>query len=148
MNGNAADAAAENISDEFVDLFNARDLDSIADLVTADLTSDLFDGVGAESAVHGLAGLLRRYPQLMATRGEDGDLPVVALWVPDEQDRYRAMGYLELSTVGELIDRITYVDTPSGDLLVEEPDPDELAQWQDWREFDTGEEAGNRRRAE
>ena len=143
-----ADPAAENASDEFVDLLNARDLDAIADLVTAEVTSDLFDGSGEESAVHGLAGLLRRYPQLMATRGEDGNRPIVVLWVPDEQGSYRLMGYLELSTDEELVDRITYVDTPSGDLLVEEPDPDELAEWQDWQEWDTGEEAVGRRGAD
>lgn len=143
-----ADAAVENASDEFVDLFNARDLDSIADLVTPDVTSDLFDGAGVESAVHGLAGLLRRYPQLIATRGEDGNRPIVALWVPDEQDRYRLMGYLELSTQTELIDRITYVDTPGSDLLVEEPDEAEMPEWQDWREWDTGEEALGRQGAD
>jgi hypothetical protein len=138
------DAAAENLSDEFVDLFNARDLDGIADLVTAEVTSDLFDGEGVDSAVEGMAGLLRRYPQLVATRGEDGNQPIVALWVPDEADQYRLMGYFELSTIDEQIERITYVDTPGTDLLVEEPDPDEMAEWQDWKEWDTGEEAGSR----
>lgn len=142
------DRAVENVSDEFVELFNARDLDTIAELVTSEVTSDLFDGSGVDSAVHGLAGLLRRYPQLIATRGEDGNRPIVALWVPDEQERYRLMGYLEFGTDEELIDRISYVDTPGSDLLVEEPDEDELAEWQDWREWDSGEEAIGRRGAD
>jgi len=148
MTNDPAHAAIENASDEFVDLFNARDLDGLADLVTADVTSDLFDGEGVESAVEGLAGLLRRYPQVVATRGEDGNQPIVALWVPDEQGSYGLMGYLELSTEGELVDRITYVDTPGSDLLVEEPDADEMDEWQDWGEWDTGEEAGGRQGAE
>jgi hypothetical protein len=148
LSDQAADAAAENVGDEFVDLFNARDLDTIAELATPTITSDLFDGEGPENAIHGLAGLLRRYPQLMATRGEDGHVPIVALWVPDEQNRYRMMGYLDLSTDGEMIDRISYVDTPGTDLLVEEPDPDELAEWQDWHEWDTGEENSSRQGAE
>ena len=139
-----ADTAVENATDEFVDLFNARDLDGIADLVSAEITSDLFDGVGVESAIHGIAGFLRRYPQLIATRGEDGNQPIVALWISDEQDQYRLMGYLELSAEDELIDRITYDDTPGSDLLVEEPDPDEMTEWQDWREWDTGEESAGR----
>ena len=143
-----ADVAAENASDEFVDMFNARDLDGIADLVAADVTSDLFDGAGVESVVEGMAGLLRRYPQLIATRGEEGHQPIVALWIPDEQDQYSLMGYLELSTQEELIDRITYVDTPGSELLVEEPDPDDMAEWQDWREWDTGEEADSRQGAD
>jgi len=143
-----ADAADENASDEFVDLFNARDLDGIADLVTSDVTSDLFDGAGVDSAVEGLAGLLRRYPQVIATRGEDGNQPIVALWIPDEQDRYGLMGYLELSTEEELVERISYVDTPGSDLLVEEPDADEMDEWQDWRGWDTGEEARGRQGAE
>jgi hypothetical protein len=142
------DTAVENVSDEFVELFNARDLDTIAELVTSEVTSDLFDGTGVDSAVQGLAGLLRRYPQLIATRGEDGNRPIVALWVPDEQERYRLMGYLEFGTDEELIDRITYVDTPGSDLLVEEPDEDELAEWQDWREWDSGEEAIGRQGAD
>ncbi|MDH3260622.1 MAG: hypothetical protein OEM84_06570 [Acidimicrobiia bacterium] len=140
----ATDVAVDNASDEFVDLFNARDLDGIADLVTAEVASDLFDGTGVESAVNGIAGLMRRYPQLIATRGEDGNQPIVALWIPDEQSQYRLMGYLEMSTEEELIDRITYVDTPGTDLLVEEPDADEMAEWQDWQDWDTGEEAGSR----
>ena len=143
-----ADSAVENASDEFVDLLNARDLDGIADLVAVDVASDLFDGTGVESAVHGMAGLLRRYPQLIATRGEEGSQPIIALWIPDEEDRYQMMGYLELSTEEELIDRITYVDTPGSDLLVEEPSADEMDEWQDWREWDTGEEAGGRQGAE
>lgn len=131
-----ADAAVENASDEFVDLFNARDLDGIAEMVTADVASDLLDGDGADSVIEGLAGLLRRYPQLVATRGEDGNQPIVALWIPNEQDQYSLMGYLELSTEDELIDRITYVDTPGrSDLLLEEPDLDEMSEWQDWREW-------------
>ena len=142
------DTAVENVSDEFVELFNARDLDTIAELVTSEVTSDLFDGTGVDSAVQGLAGLLRRYPQLIATRGEDGNRPIVALWVPDEQERYRLMGYLEFGTDEELIDRITYVDTPGSDLLVEEPDEDELAEWQDWREWESGEEAIGRQGAD
>ena len=144
----ATDVAVDNASDEFVDLFNARDLDGIADLVTAEVASDLFDGTGVESAVNGIAGLMRRYPQLIATRGEDGNQPIVALWIPDEQSQYRLMGYLEMSTEEELIDRITYVDTPGTDLLLEEPDPDEMAEWQDWTEWDTGAEVANRQGAE
>ena len=85
---------------------------------------------------------------MMTTRGEDGNTPIVALWVPDEGSRYRMMGYFELSTEGELIDRISYVDTPGTDLLVEEPDPGELAEWQDWHEWDTGEENSSRQGAE
>ena len=108
----------------------------------------MFDGSGVDSAVQGLTGLLRRYPQLIATRGEDGTRPIVALWVPDEQERYRLMGYLEFGTDEELIDRITYVDTPGSDLLVEEPDEDELSEWQDWREWDSGEEAIGRQGAD
>jgi hypothetical protein len=148
MTDEAADAAVENASDEFVDLLNARDLDGIGELLTADVTSDLFDGVGVESAIHGFAGLLRRYPQLISTRGEDGSQPVVALWIPDEQTRYQLMGYLELSAEDERVDRITYVDTPGSDLLVEEPDADELAEWQDWSEWDTGEDTGSGQGAE
>jgi hypothetical protein len=144
-----ADAAVENASDEFVDLFNARDLDGIAELVTADVSSDLFDGEGADSVIEGLAGLLRRYPQLVSTRGEDGNRPIVALWTPNEQHHYSLMGYLELSAEDELIDRITYVDTPeSGDLLLEEPDLEEMSEWQDWSEWDTGEESKSRQAGE
>ncbi len=137
-----ADAAAENLSDEFVDLLNGRDLDAIAEIVSEEVTSNLFDGVGVEAAVHGLSDLLLRYPQLMASRADEGSRPVVALWVPDEDDRFQLMGYLDLSTDDEFVDRITYVDTEGIDLLVEEPDPDELAEWQNWPEWDSGEETG------
>lgn len=141
MNDDPVDAAAENARDEFVDYLNARDLDAIADMVSSAVTSDIFDGSGVDSAVQGLADLVLRYPQLIVTRGEDGLRPVVAMWIPDEQDRFRLMGYLELSSEDEQIDRISYVDQPTDDLLVEEPDADELAEWQDWHEWDAGEEA-------
>lgn len=134
-----SDAAAENVCDEFVDYLNARDLDAIAEMVGEEVTSNLFDGSGVEAALHGLSDFVLRYPQLIASRAEDGTRPLVALWVPDESDRYRLMGHLDVSSDDELIDRITYVDTDVGDLVVEEPDPDELAEWQNWPEWESGE---------
>ncbi len=132
---------AENFRDAVVDAFNARDLDGIGELLSDDVTSEVFDGVGAEAALEGLSDLWLRYPSLVASRGDCADDCVIALWLPNDDGVFKSMGFLELTIEDELIEHVTYIDDDDADFNAEPPDEEELAEWFDWAEWDRGEEA-------
>lgn len=136
-----ADPEAEDLRDELVDRFNARDLDGIAELLADDVTADVFDGVGVDAALEGLSDLWIRYPRLVASRAEHGDDPVVALWLPGEDGKFRSIGFLECTNEGEKIEHVSYVDGDESGLVADAPDEGELAEWLDWAEWDRGEES-------
>lgn len=141
MTSEVENPEVEDLTDEFVERFNARDLDGIGELLSDEVTSDMFDGVGVEAALEGLSDLWLRYPRLVASRAERGDEPVVAMWLPDEDGKFRMVGYAEMTTDDEKIEHVTYVDDHESDVLAEAPDEAELAEWMDWAEWDRGEES-------
>lgn len=136
----AADPEGEGLVDEFVDFFNARDLDGIAGLLAEDIQAELVHVNGSVAAViEGIEDLFMREPSVVLTRGELGNEPVAAVWHP-AGDRYVAVGLLAFTfTEGEVeaIERIDLIDVlDQEDLLLEEPDGSELAEWEvaedDW----------------
>lgn len=129
----------EDVLDEFVEILNARDLEGVAELLAPEVTSTVFGGGTPETVVEGMSDLLLRYPHLVTSRGEVGEEPVVVLWLPDEEERYRAVGYLDFAFEGGLIEHLEYVDEVPSDLLAEEPEGDELAEWDRWPGWDSGE---------
>ncbi|GBD84413.1 hypothetical protein BMS3Abin02_00806 [bacterium BMS3Abin02] len=130
----------EDFRDALVDAFNARDLDGVGELLGEEVTSDVFDGVGVEAALHGLSDLWIRYPLLVASRGDcEGD-SVIALWFPGEEGKFRSVGFLELTIEDGAIEHVTYIDDDEAELTAEPPDESELAEWFDWAEWDRGEE--------
>jgi len=131
---------AENYRDTLVEVFNARDLDGVGELLGEEITSDVFDGVGVEAALQGLSNLWLRYPRLVASRGECNDDCVIALWLPDEGGKFRSVGFLALTIEDDGIEHVTYIDDDDADLVAEPPDESELAEWFDWAEWDRGEE--------
>jgi hypothetical protein len=138
-----ADPLAENTLEAFIDYFNARDLEGFRELLSDDVSSDFLGGSGIDTVLEGIGDLFMRQPTVLATRGDLGEEPVVVTWVADgESDEYRMLGYLDFSfhrrDEQDVIEHITLVDRPddSGELLAEEPDPDEIAEWEDWSEWD------------
>lgn len=137
-------ADLDNVLDEFVDMLNGRDLDGLSDLMAPDAESDFLGGTSRESVVDGLNDLFLRNPNLLATRGDLGSEPIVALWVCDfEGDRFDLSGYATLDvddSEDALITGITFVDdiSETEDLVVETPDRAELPEWEDWTELDDG----------
>lgn len=148
------DYSAEEASlDEVVDYFNARDLEPIRDLLDREVTAPFFGGNGPDTVMQGVGELVLAYPGIVATRGELGDEPVVVAWIPGEARVYRRMGYFRFtftedgenaddadSVDGEVkIEHIDYSDEiDDGSLLVEEPDPADMAEWESWQEWEDG----------
>ncbi|HEY5579127.1 MAG TPA: hypothetical protein VIL12_05520 [Acidimicrobiia bacterium] len=135
-------AALDNLLDEFIEVVNARDLSQLEELLSPSVEAEFLGERSLTGVVEGLGDLVLRYPSLVLTRGDLDDEPVVAAWAYDtESDRYDALGYFTLQ-VGDgtepLIERLDYVEefAQGGDLLVEEPERSELAQWDEWSELD------------
>lgn len=135
--------------DEFVDFFNARDLEAIRELLDEECSAPFFGGNGHDSIMQGMGELVLGYPGIITTRGELGDEPVVVAWIPGEERVYRRMGYFRFSFTedgersvieGEVqIEHIDYSDElDDGNLLAEEPDPEDMAEWESWREWEEG----------
>ncbi len=146
-------SAQEASLDEFVDYFNARDLEALRELLDSDVSAPFFGGTGHEVVMQGVGELVLGYPGIVATRGELGEEPVVVAWIPGEQRVYRRMGYFRFTFTeedegvedpsvvdGELkIEHIDYSDEiDDGSLLVEEPDPADMAEWESWQEWEEG----------
>lgn len=120
------DCAAENVLDEFVDLFNARDIDVLASLVAEDLDAEFLKVAGRQGALEALENLFIRQPFVVATRGERGVEPIVALWQPtgEDGDGYVVVGFLTFECSDEdepVITRVEYFEELD-DVLLEEPD--------------------------
>lgn len=128
--------AAEAVLDELVERFNARDLEGLAELLAPELISEFLQAGSPEELLASLADLWMREPSLTLTRGERGYEPVAAAWVADGH-AYRFLGYFEAAfrEVGGgevLLDRLELVEDDERDdsLLLEELDPDEMAEWE------------------
>ena len=139
------DPAGENAVDELVDYFNARDFDAVGALFDPDVSSTWLEVTGRDGLVSALADVALRNPGLVLTRGELGDEPVAVAWVPGEEHGYQRMGYFTFAYSDDdgesSIEHIEYdegTDTPDG-LLAEEPDPDDMQEGTEWREWETGE---------
>ncbi len=138
------DPAAEAVLNEFVELFNARDWDTIGEFIAEEVTSE---GLGAASklaVLQALAQLDVTYPGLLVTRAEYGSEPVVAAWLPEFETRdWAPMGHFSFSFTDDeepLIEHIEYEAVPTEDeqLLAEQPDAEDLPEWFDWTAYDEG----------
>lgn len=131
-------ADLDSTLDEFVERVNAGDLDGLGDLLAPDTGAYFLQETSRAGVVAGINDLILRYPTLTLTRGDRGSEPIVAAWLFDrDEDRYDLVGYFtfELSEAGEaLIQRLDYVEEflDSEDMVVEIPEKDELAEWDDW----------------
>ena len=129
-------AAIDNVLDEFVDLVNARDFDGVTELFATDVEAPFLSASSAQDISDGLNDLLLRYPTMVLTRGELGDDPVIGTWLyRQDHDEYALAGYLTVLATDEeepLIERIELVDEldDAEDLVVERPDPEDIAEWQ------------------
>ena len=84
-------SAQEANLDEFVDYFNARDLEAIRELLDGEVSAPFFGGNGHDSVMQGVGELVLGYPGIVVTRGELGEEPVVVAWIPGEQRVYRRL---------------------------------------------------------
>lgn len=138
------DVDLQALRDEFVDAFNARDLDAILGIVHEDVETPDTCCDGAANLAEELQAIWERSPGAILTPAFlDGDACAVA-WLPDEDGCWcRAalvcfdfdveVGLLTVVAVPDDADALdrTEADDPTGS------EPDE---WHDWVNWDRGEE--------
>ena len=133
----APDTDLDNLVVEFVDLFNARDMEALAELLASDAESGFLRESSRPGVVEGLEDLIFRRPDIVATRGDLGTTPVAAVWFLDADiDHYRLCGYFAIDMTEDdppLIGRIELVEEiPDENLVVETPDDSERPEWDEW----------------
>jgi hypothetical protein len=115
-------ASSDDINTLLVEAVNARN-DTLLD--------DVIDPVAAEEVRDRLRLMVERWPRLMLTRAEIGLEPVAAMWFPDERERYRQAGHLEVRVNGAgMLEGIDVVETSSPGLFAERPSAERLAEWE------------------
>ncbi len=135
----------ESLRDEFVEGFNARDLEALLALVAPDVECpDVLAGDGRDALAEELAAIWERSPAALLTRGFLDDDPCAIAWLPDEDGSWLRAALVCLDcddggiTLFALPDDADALERAEG----EEPMADELHEWQDWAEWDRGEESG------
>lgn len=135
-------ADLDNVTDEFVDRANGRDLDGLSELLATGVEVEFLGATSRAEAVEGFGDLFLRYPTLLMTRADFGSEPIIALWTFDhEADKFDEFGFLffELGDRPEgLVERISYVDELSDpdEVVIETPDRGDLPEWEEWSEVD------------
>jgi hypothetical protein len=136
------DADLENLRDEFVDGFNARDLEALMVLVHANVECPDIAGDGAAVLAEELESLWERSPGAMLTRGFLDGAPCGIAWVPDEDGCWIRAGLVCFDADDGLLSLVSLPD--DADALEraegEEPTGEELEEWSDWGEWERGEE--------
>lgn len=115
------EVAPEDLVSAFVEGFNARDLEAIGELLSVDCE---LHGIveDADTPMGVLNELQSRSPWMSLARAELGLEPVAAIWIPDENQRYRLVGYFSVETNDAEITRIELFEDVPEELLSETPD--------------------------
>lgn len=140
------DHTAEDVVAEFIDRFNARDWDALAELVAPEATAEIGGPVAPGAVVEVLAEMSMERPGLILTQGTLGEgEPVAVAWVANgDEGPWARVGWFAFSfRDGEefpVVEFIDYGDAEDDevDLVYQEPDPAEIPEWIDWKEWDEG----------
>ncbi|MGH3664980.1 MAG: hypothetical protein ACRDU8_02610 [Egibacteraceae bacterium] len=138
----------ESLRDEFIDGFNARDLEALLGLVHADVECPDIAGDGVAVLAEELESIWERSPGAILTRAFLDDTPCAVAWLPDE-DGCWTRAALVCFDVGEgLLNLVAVPDDPDALDRAEAEDPtgEELEEWSDWSEWDSGAETPARAR--
>lgn len=146
--GPAPDEELENLREEFVAAFNARDLDAVLGLVSPDVECPDIPGDGAEALAEEIESIWARSPGGILTRAFLDGSPCAVGWLPDEDGLWSRAALVCFDTQDGQISVVAMPD--DADTLdraeAEEPTGEELDEWSDWSEWDRGEETIARRR--
>lgn len=143
-----ADGDLESLRDEFVDGFNARDLDALLSLVHADVEMPDLTGDGAAVFAEELEAIWERNPGAILTRAFLEGAPVAVAWLPDEDGCWSRAALVCFATEDGLLSLVAVPDDADGLDRAEAEDPtgEEIEEWTDWSEWDRGEETVPRSR--
>lgn len=144
LDADADDGDGETLRDAFVDAFNDRDLDAVLALVAADV--DVPDVPGGDDGAAVLADelceLWERSPGAILTRARCEGRCCAVAWLPDEEGCWTRAGLWVFDTDDGLLTMVACPD--DADVLeraeAEDPTGEELEEWRDWGEWESGAE--------
>lgn len=141
-------AGIESLRTAFVDAFNARDLDSLLDLVAEDVEFGDAAVEGPAALADELVAIWERSPGVLLTRAYADDTPCAVAWRPDEDGCWCRAALLSFDVDGEAITLIEIPDDPDAlaTAVTEDPSGDEVDEWLDWSEYESGHESPTERR--
>jgi hypothetical protein len=130
----------ETLRDEFVDAFNARDMDAVLALAEDDVECPDIHGDGAAALAEELLAIWERSPGAILTRAFLDDRPCAVGWLPDGDGAWARAALVCLDATDGLISVVTLPD--DADALdraeAEDPDGEEQDEGADWVEWDSG----------
>lgn len=141
----------ETLRDEFVDAFNARDVDALLALVADDVDCPDVPGPGGAAVLmEELEAVWERSPTAILTRGFVEATPCAVAWLPDEDGDWIRVGLVCFDCDEAAITLVALPDDADALWRAEAEDPggDELDEWSDWAEWERGEETTGRPRAQ
>lgn len=139
----AVDPDLESLRDEFVEVFNARDLDGLLELVADDVEVPDIAGDGVASLSEELIAIWARTPSLLLTRAFQGGRPCAVAWVLDDTAGWDRVALVCLDLDGDgLISLVEVADDPEAlaRAATEPPDGDDPDEGVSWTEWEAGEE--------
>lgn len=143
-----ADGDLETLRDEFVDGFNARDLDVLLALVRSDVEIPDLAGDGATVLAEELEAIWERNPGAILTRAFLDGAPAAVAWLPDEDGCWSRAALVCFASEDGLLSLVMMPEDADGLDRAEAEDPtgEELDEWSDWTEWEQGEETVPRSR--
>lgn len=131
----------ETLRDEFVDAFNARDLDALVALAHDDVECPDIHGDGIAALSEEVSAIWERSPGAILTRGFLDDEPCALGWLPDEEGCWARAALVcfagdeGLLSVVSIPDDTDALDRAEGD----DPSGEEQEEGADWGEWTSGE---------
>lgn len=136
-------ADLESVRDEFVEAFNARDLDAVVALVDDDVECPDHAASGVAAFAEEIVAIWDRSPAAILTRALHEEVPCAMGWLPDEDGCWSRAALVTFDVEDGLLVQFMIPDDPYALDAAEaqEPSGDELDAWLDWAEWDRGEES-------
>ncbi len=131
----------EALRDEFVDAFNARDLDTLVSLARDDVECPDIHGDGIAALSEEVSAIWERSPGAILTRGFlDGD-PCALGWLPDEEGCWSRAALVCFAADDGLLSVVSLPDDADALDRAEGEDPvgEEQEEGSDWGEWANGE---------
>ncbi|MEX2619233.1 MAG: hypothetical protein WD250_03340 [Egibacteraceae bacterium] len=136
------------LRDEFVDGFNARDLDALLALVHDEIETPDLPGDGLAVLREELEAIWERSPGAFLTAAFLDGVPCAVAWLPDEDSCWSRAALVTFAADDGLLSVVGVPDDADGLDRAEADDPtgEEIEEWSDWVEWDSGEESRPRPR--
>lgn len=142
------DSDLESLRDEFVDAFNARDLDTLLTLVADTVETPDLPGDGAAVFAEELEAIWERSPGAFLTRAFLDGVACAVAWLPDEDGCWSRAALVTFAAEDGLLSVVGVPDDADGldRAEVDDPTGEEIDEWSDWAEWESGEESRPRAR--